>query len=100
MMIGYFILSLMIYSRKKYHEDREVRLLTVHLVQFISSTTCGSTRCNYNALRSGVVKFSSCVLSDVIFWWEKSFNYKTLEGVQYSFYPRKRRRDNMFNGIC
>ena len=75
-MIGYFILSLMIYSRKKYHEDREVRLLTVHLVQFISSTTCGSTRCNYNALRSGVVKFSSCVLSDAIFWWEKSLTIK------------------------
>ena len=76
MMIRYFILSLMIYSRKKYHEDREVRLLTVHLVQFISSTTCGSTRCSYNALCSGVVKFSSCVLSDVIFWWEKRLTIK------------------------
>ena len=79
MMIGYFILSLMIYSRKKYGEDREVRLLTVHLVQFISSTTCDSTRCNYNALRSGVLKFPSCVLSDVgNFHVRKKFNYKTL----------------------
>ena len=27
MMIGYFILSSVIYSPKKYHEDQEVRLL-------------------------------------------------------------------------
>ena len=66
MKTGYFILSSVIYSPKKYHEDQEVRLLTGNLVQLV-----GSTRCNYNALPPGVFEFSLRVLSDVIFWWEK-----------------------------
>ena len=66
MMIGYFILSSVIYSPKKYHEDQEVRLLTGNLVPLI-----GSTSCNYNALPPGVFEFSLRDLSDVIFWCEK-----------------------------
>lgn len=60
-MIGYFILSFVIYSPKRYHEDQEVRLLTGNLVQLIAST-----RCNYNAQPPGVFEFSLCVLRDVI----------------------------------